>query len=547
MVMSLLPEPVQSYEDSNGRPLNGGKLYTYAAGTTTPKATYQDQAGTIPNTNPIILNERGEATVWGTGTYRFVLKNAFDATIWDRDNIQAPGSALDDAIAALRADLVNTSDVGKGDALVGVKQPVAGSVARTQHTKNTEIISVLDFGAVGDGVADDTAAFIAAVTSMAGKAIFVPDPPVKYILSSLVTLPANTCLYGESKFSTRIDKSGNNDMFSLGDGAELRELYLEGRGDINTAGRGIVIGVDGHQNVINCRIINFPDFCVEYTDTNGGSQSIFENCEISRYNAPRGSGKYSINMPFALAAGATPRSFISMQSNGTPTFNFGGCNNVYIRGGYLSDMNFSINSRAVLIIGARIGMDNPLQISGAEIVIVGCDVGPQVVLTPGVQGVVIGPNSYNNLPVVDNSANGRNLIYHWDVSYTPTLGNDGGGAFVGTGVINGRWSRQGSLVNVVIEFTIGGTTSLGASGSALYFTLPTQAPNANDLTQACGTLYLTRNGTVYTAVCFVPLPSSGQRVYMIRDTSGYITPVTPGAGSSIGDQYRLEFTYSVGA
>lgn len=233
-----------------------------------------------------------------------------------------------------------------------------------------------------------------------------------------------------------------------------------------------------------------------------------------------------------------------MQSNGTPTFNFGGCNNVYIRGGYLSDMNFTINSRAVLIAGARIGMDNPLQISGAEIVIVGCDVGPQVVLTPGVQGAVIGPNSYNTLPVDDNSGNGRNLVYHWNVNYTPTLGADGGGASANNGVMNGRWSRQGNLVHVVIEFTVGGTTSLGTG--PLYFTLPADAPNAHELTQACGTLYLTRNGVIYTAVCFVPLPSSGQRVYMIRDTSGFLTATTPGAGSSIGDQYRLEFTYSIG-
>lgn len=95
MSLSLLPEPIQSYEDASGRPLNGGMLFTYAAGTTTPKATYQDAAGAIPNTNPIVLNERGEATLYGNGNYRFVLKNSFGATIWDRDNVNAAVSASD--------------------------------------------------------------------------------------------------------------------------------------------------------------------------------------------------------------------------------------------------------------------------------------------------------------------------------------------------------------------------------------------------------------------------------------------------------------------
>jgi len=542
MVMSLLPEPVQSYEDSNGRPLNGGKLYTYAAGTTTPKATYQDQAGTIPNTNPIILNERGEATVWGTGTYRFILKNAFDATIWDRDNIQAPGSALDDAIAALRADLANTSDVGKGDALVGVKQPVAGSVARTQHTKNTEIISVLDFGAVGDGVADDTAAFVAAVTAMAGKAIFVPDPPVKYILSSLVTLPANTSLYGESKFTTRIDKSGNNDMFSLGDGAVLRDLFIEGRGDTNTGGRGILItGSDGHQNLINCRVVDFPADCVTFTTTTAGSQFAAVNCEFNQYNAATGSGKFAINIVDGVQLGAVPRKFIGCEFQGSPSFNFGGCNDLFISACFLGDLNFTLNSRGVLINESRIANQSALSIYGHNHAIVGCDINPQVTITPGADNIHIGPGSFNNIPVIDNSGNGRNQISHWNVNYTPAFTSGGTQPVLGNGVLNGRWSRQGNRVAVVIELTVGGTTTLGTGD--LRFSLPTQAPNTHDLSQSCGIASLTRSGTFYSAVCIVP-PTT-QYVTMARDTTGSVIATSPGT-SAVGDTYRLEFEYTVG-
>ena len=73
----------------------------------------------------------------------------------------AAASALSIAEAytdTLRSDLASTSDVTKGDALIGVKSELTGAVARTQHDKNAETVSVMDFGAVGDGLTDDTPA-----------------------------------------------------------------------------------------------------------------------------------------------------------------------------------------------------------------------------------------------------------------------------------------------------------------------------------------------------------------------------------------------------
>lgn len=73
--------------DSSGNPLAGGKLYTYVAGTTTPKATYTDSGLGTPNANPVILNSRGEASVWLSGAYQLVLKDASDVTIYSQDNV----------------------------------------------------------------------------------------------------------------------------------------------------------------------------------------------------------------------------------------------------------------------------------------------------------------------------------------------------------------------------------------------------------------------------------------------------------------------------
>lgn len=74
--------------DGNGDPLSGGKLYTYEAGTSTPKQTFTDSTGTTPNSNPIILNASGYANVWlGAGGYKFILRDSSDALQWTIDNI----------------------------------------------------------------------------------------------------------------------------------------------------------------------------------------------------------------------------------------------------------------------------------------------------------------------------------------------------------------------------------------------------------------------------------------------------------------------------
>lgn len=71
--------------------LSGGKLYTYAAGTTTPTTTYTSSAGTTANANPIILDSAGRLPedMWlAQGvTYRLVLADSTDVQIGSYDDI----------------------------------------------------------------------------------------------------------------------------------------------------------------------------------------------------------------------------------------------------------------------------------------------------------------------------------------------------------------------------------------------------------------------------------------------------------------------------
>jgi hypothetical protein len=87
--VSQVPYPKFQAFDANGNPLVGGRLYTYASGTTTPVATYVDATGVTAQTNPVILDARGEANVWLQNgvAYRYQLRDANDVTLWTVDGI----------------------------------------------------------------------------------------------------------------------------------------------------------------------------------------------------------------------------------------------------------------------------------------------------------------------------------------------------------------------------------------------------------------------------------------------------------------------------
>ena len=176
--------------DDNGDPLSGGKIYTYAAGTTTPLTTYTSRDGNVPNTNPIILDAAGRTPqeIWSTEglLYKYVVKTSNDVLIRTWDNIGGSVVSSD-----LGQDLANTTDNAKGDALIGFRQSnsvgfLPGAVSRTVNAKLQEIVSVKDFGAVGDGVTDDTDALNAAGNAVRGTDDTLHIPPGNYLASSLV-------------------------------------------------------------------------------------------------------------------------------------------------------------------------------------------------------------------------------------------------------------------------------------------------------------------------------------------------------------------------
>lgn len=90
--MAVLYTPhYAQFMDDNGNPLSGGLLYTYSAGTNTPRATYTTAAGDVENANPVVLDAYGRAVVFLSGSYKFVLKDSDGTAIANgtTDNVTA--------------------------------------------------------------------------------------------------------------------------------------------------------------------------------------------------------------------------------------------------------------------------------------------------------------------------------------------------------------------------------------------------------------------------------------------------------------------------
>jgi hypothetical protein len=191
--------------DNNGIILSGGKIYTYAAGTTTPQASYTSVAGTTAHANPIILDSAGRVPggeIWliDNLTYKFTIETSASVLLGTYDNV--PG--INDI------NLINANAIEYDPPFVG-----AVTSGYTVADSLSQYISVKDFGAVGDGVTDDAVNVQKAidyVETLGGNLYF---PRGQYLFGSQVTINRTYAASG-SNFV------GERNLIISGYGAEIR-------------------------------------------------------------------------------------------------------------------------------------------------------------------------------------------------------------------------------------------------------------------------------------------------------------------------------------
>lgn len=264
MTTLISPPPKLQFFDSNGDPLYNAKLYTYAAGTTTPLATYTDATGNTPNTNPVRTDARGECDVWlGSVAYKFALYTSADVLIWTVDNISGP----------LTSGIMFT-------------QTGTGAVARTLDDKLQGYIDALDFipTSLHAGIRDGTnstnlSTYInSALTAATGQRLVLT--PGFYKITSGLNVPAGTWIDGWGATLNCTSSQFKAVSFASGGGIVGVTITGPASGTYNSLGHGVYCS--GTNNapsaptfvtapvVENCTISNFGIYGVYFAYVNGG-------------------------------------------------------------------------------------------------------------------------------------------------------------------------------------------------------------------------------------------------------------------------------------
>lgn len=254
--LSLFAGAGQQFFTNAGVPLAGGKIYTYGAGSSTPQATYTTSAGNIAHSNPIVLDAAGRVAgggeIWLTSNlaYKFQIETSAGTIIQTLDNVSG---GVDGATLASSS----------GSSLVGFIQAGTGAVLRTAQSKMRDFVNVKDFGAVGDGTADDTAEIWNAIISLRANAVSILDTiggsTITAYSSGTVYFPPGAYKVTPDQFKIYQDLG----LILKGSGSRRTNNAVKGSTTLLVSGTSAGFGIQAYRNGGRGLTIEDMDICYE--------------------------------------------------------------------------------------------------------------------------------------------------------------------------------------------------------------------------------------------------------------------------------------------
>lgn len=513
-----VPYPV--FYDRDGDPLDNGDIYVGVANldpVTNPLQVYYDEALTLPASQPL---KTSNGYIYRNGTPVQLYVNAVNFSI-----------TVNDSKGLLVYNFPDGTGVGPNASAIEYDPPFSGALSSgyTVQDKLAQSVSVKDFGALGNGVANDTVAIQAAIDSNIRDIYF---PEGNYICGNLSFNNDYQRFYGPGAIITR---SSNGVTFTVSArAAYFYAIRFEGGGltgdnltvtgpeamfigciSKGTSGRAIKFANDGGNALLLGGIYTTSDgtasgYDIEFFDTTPGTSLYSKVIGISTNQATGGiliNGQAAVRVTDGqigkLTVSAGSGFFVNNRVVGATSIQ--------------SSINlFDNNSFAANITFGTAAASNISQIT----------FGPTNVAQSGItltinNNVLDSSFHLGQLTGVTLAINGNNNdIWHNELPYTPTLVGTGSPS-LGNGALNGRVSRNGREWVARVELTIGSTTSLG---SAFDVTAPHKAKYRTQ-----GSALLTDSGTgQYTGVADIASGSSTVKVYAGNaPIGGSLTPTAP--------------------
>lgn len=354
-------------------------------------------------------------------------------------------------------------------------------------------VSVKDFGAVGDGVTDDTAAIQAAINAGDQAVIF---PPGDYAASGLTQSVNGQAFVGIGRVI--LLKNANGVLLTAsGRDWSAENIVFEGRAGGFTG--GCILGTGDVQRLVSCGARSSTGYAVEFRGSSceiiGTNDIYFTDdasagpLKIGDTGSPPSLYNRIIGIKTSTSAGKTlfqnvGATWLIGSQTGSVEAPFGAgismsecrvVGDLILQGSFCQVSKTTISND--LTIGDGVNTIASLSVS-SDVIVASSGV---VTINALIRESVISIAQLRNNTIVDNltgtAGDIGNLIYTRPISYTPVWGGGDGTQSIGDGSLGATYTRNGNKVLVVFAMQMGSTTTFGTGAAAYTFSLPTSTAN----------------------------------------------------------------------